>query len=394
MPLTQEKYGQYRDSVARLFSRFSRSSTTVAKIDSLPVSLDEKADLLAGAEKLVSAFQALPVNTVIISGQLVERLDELAARVSKQGALSPAAFAKVVETAEARLTRANDWQDAYAVLDAFNHLTVSHNFNTPAHVKAALDFVTRPAMDAKKFERIAGAASECFKTGAATTPQHFKELFAAAEKMHDAAEKHGLSFADYSAATGRVGVFVSLSKAFRAVPHRLNVGQAKDLIALTTAAIETDAQLPDVERLLTHAADELKTQTPPQITRTIDLLARTARQHGGEAAGKTAEKMTKYNHLGHDTRFRIIEKALQSKLRPQRALETYANALQEAKNAAGDVEDGIEHGVLLGPVGRDRLKQAIFSRKRFFDDARKTVKTLETRRPQDSFEAELRDLHY
>ena len=390
MPVKYDDYTQYRDKVAGLVSRCRRESSVIANIDSAPLLVDDKKNLVEAVEKLVFTLQGQPHS--IVREKIVEELDGLSAKISGRKALQANAFKKIVEIAEERMRQSNDWRDGYALIKVFNELLETPNFDTPQHASAAVGFAEK--MDAKKFARIAEVVGNCFKSAAATTPAHFKDLFAAAEKTHDAAVQQGLPLGEYSAVVGQVGVFTFLSKAFDLIPHRLNASQAKEFIGLTTKAIEKDGQLEDIKTVLYKAAKASKTQTPQQISRTMALLAQTAHQHGGRTAAETAKKIGAFKHLNTDEWLRIAEKAVQNKVRPHRALETYAAALQEGRKAAGDVEEGIENGVLLGPKGRQRLNQAIFSRKAFFDEAKKTLQELLARRPKDEFEAELRSLHY
>jgi len=315
---------------------------------------------------------------------------------SKTGArkvLTPKAFAAVLKTAEMKTTAASKWQEAHAILHAFEKLSNNRGFNTPAHFDAALKLAGGPLMEGTKFHSLTTVANECFKAGAAVTPKHFNEFFAELEKTYDAAEKHGIPYSEYSAMTAHKGVFVSLAEAFATARQRLDQRQAKDFIALTTAAIEAGASLSDVSELLANSAIAFKTQSPAQITKTIELLKQTAAQHGGAAAGETANRMVFYP-VKHDVHLRITEKALQNKLKPHRALEAYGQALRESAARAADVEEGIEGGVLLGPEGRSRLNQAVFSRKLFLAKARNTAAELGNRKPRDAFERELRNLHY
>ncbi|MEW5955093.1 MAG: hypothetical protein AB1626_00970 [Candidatus Micrarchaeota archaeon] len=385
--VTQQQYEKHRRQVATTLVFSKKGNAVLDYIDGLPVSIDEKDAMLDSVENIAAAVNSTQVRDIV-----VDYVHALSSKTRTKKLFTPQAFAQVLETAARRMTGVRKEHQAHAVLRAFNDLAEHRVLGTRPYVDVAVKLAADPTVNGAQFQAITSVLEECFK-GVAVTPQHFKEFFAKLEKTYEAAERHGLPHNDYARGSGYGNVFKFMKAAFEAAPSRLNHHQARDLIALTTHAIEGKAPLSSVSQLLANSALAFGTQSPAQITKTIELLDRTVARQGGAAAGETADQMTSHP-ASHDVRLRVVEKALQNQVKPHRALEVHGSAWKENAARAADVEEGIEGGVLLGPEGCRQLNQEPISRKGFLARARKTVAELATRKPRDSFERELRELHY
>lgn len=391
MPLNQKQYSAHFEKTARFLADHHHEGRALAKnIDSLRIPLEEKSELLRKSEQVVAdVFHSGGDEASGAAVLSLRRISDKAA--GKTPVVTPASFAKLLNLLAAR-TR--DCLEVNTRLQALEDLSKTSNFSTPAHFEEALALAGKKGMTREKFSDVTALLRMALHAGTITSAGHLRNAGEALDELHQTLRTRSIPFSREKPFAPE-GVGEELLKTISGrTSGRLNASQFNQLVDAVKATVEAGGQREDALTLMRRVSSLAPAQTPQQITRTLAALSQAARKHGAKEATALSGKLIEEAEIGDEKLLAVSEKALQKGLRPNKAIEVYASALESGKKEGAAVEEGLEQGVLLGPLGRKLLHEEPFSRKKFLADARKNAVELAAREPKNEFERELKQLHY